>query len=737
MSGSPKWLWLPAAVSDQYTLSVQRRDAQRPAECQIERDKGMSRTFGRWKQKMVRLAWKKHATTVVIWACLCAMAVAQDGPFRRHKRFIEALKTTAADITDQALVDVKTLDDWKRLRPKLRREFLYTMGLDPLPKRTPLEVQVTGTLARPGYRIEKIVFQSMPGLYVTGNLYVPRSAEHSPEEALKPMPTILYVCGHSPHPLGAKWNYQDRVLWYVEHGFVCFVIDTLEFAEVAGIHHGLHDLNMWHWLSRGYTPAGVEVWNATRAIDYLETRDEVDANRIGITGISGGGAVSWYAAAADERIAVSVPVCGTFSFGSQAKHWRASGQCDCIYYHNTFLTDQSVVAALIAPRPLLICSGQLDADFPPDGYHNVFQRAKRVYDMVAESDHKPSRIREVDEAVGHTDSPLFRREARQWMNRWLRDVNVPIDVVPNPTDKPSTPEELKCLTRLPADAINYRIDQLLIPTAVPKDYNELPKWTVRRKEMLAELRDKSFRWFPKSDLPLNVSVNRNRGGWASRYAEYKDVEIQTEPGVPIRVQLLRARNRSAETPLLIYAKRPGDSIYFLDIDELLPVLGRCDVAILNPRMTEHSVSAADYADIERTAAWIGRTIASMQVWDILRTVEWLGKNEKVAPALVSVYGKGDMGIVALYAALLDDRIDQVILRDPPASHRRGPALLNVLRITDIPEATAALAPRKLVFIGDDVPFPFRFATTIYKLHGQADQITSSPSLPEALEIWKY
>jgi len=91
------------------------------------------------------------------------------------------------------------------------------------------------------------------------------------------------------------------------------IIDTLEFGEVAGIHHGLHNLNMWRWLSSGYTPAGVEVWNAMRAIDYLETRKEVDVSRIGITGISGGGAVSWYAAAADERIAVAVPVCGTFT----------------------------------------------------------------------------------------------------------------------------------------------------------------------------------------------------------------------------------------------------------------------------------------------------------------------------------------------------------------------------------------------------------------------------------------
>jgi hypothetical protein len=490
-----------------------------------------------------------------------------------------------------------------------------------------------------------------------------------------------------------------------------------------------------------------------RAIDYLETRPEVDAKRIGITGISGGGSISWYAAAADDRITVSVPVCATFTYGSQAKHWRAFGQCDCIYYYNTYMTDLSVVAALIAPRPLLICSGQLDEDFPPDGYHEVYQRAKRIYEMYADvnvdaeitkgtvkaegTGNTVSRIKEVDEAVGHTDSPLFRREAPQWMNRWLQHGESSLPIVPNPTIHAATPDELRCLSRLPADAINYRIDELFVPVAKRGTYNILADWNARQKHLVAELRDKTFRWFPADEIPLRPLVGDHDGGWAARYSEYKDVQIETERGVPIRVQLHLAPDRSEKTPLVIYAKRPGDSIYWLDLDELLPLLGRCHVAVVNPRMTEHSVSAADFADIERTAAWTGRTIASMQVWDVLRTIEWLTQIEQIPSTSVTYYGKGDMAIVGLYAALLDQRIDQVILRDPPESHRRSPALLNVLRITDIPEVAAAIAPRKLIFLGEQVPPAFQWTKGIYQLHGQAQHITSSGSLPEALEIWKY
>src|SRR6266536_5578112 len=375
--------------------------------------------------------------------------LAQETAALRHAMATNQLKEIAGDISLQCLTDVRTLEDWKKQRPELRRQLLEMLGLDPLPARTPLKAQITGRLERDAYRIEKIIFQSLPGLYVTGNFYVPNGPA-------KLLPTILYLCGHSPHPLGAKVEYQDRADWFASHGYPCLVLDTLEFGEVAGIHHGTHNLNMWHWLSLGYTPAGVEVWSAIRALDYLETRPEVDKRHIGLTGISGGGAMTWYTAAVDERVAAAAPVCSTFTFGSQAAHWIASGQCDCIYYHNTYLVDFPVVGALIAPRPRLIISGQKDTIFPPDGYHEVFQRTKRVYDLYAGA--ASERIREVDDDVGHSDPPLFLHEARQWMQRWLKGDAGRLAEETNSLPKEPA-EELACLANLPADAGNYKIQQ--------------------------------------------------------------------------------------------------------------------------------------------------------------------------------------------------------------------------------------------------------------------------------------
>jgi len=651
--------------------------------------------------------------------------LAQETAAQRHTMATNQLKEIAADISSQCLTDIRNLEDWKKQRPELRRQLLEMLGLDPLPARTPLKAQMTGRLQRNGYRIEKIVFQSLPGLYVTGNFYLPDGPPKS-------LPTILYLCGHSPHPLGSKVEYQDRATWFASHGYPCLVLDTLEFGEVAGIHHGTHNLNMWNWLSLGYTPAGVEVWNAIRALDYLETRAEVDKARIGLSGISGGGAMTWYTTAVDERIAAAAPVCSTFTLGSQAAHWIASGQCDCIYYHNTYLVDFPVVGALIAPRPLLIISGQKDTIFPPDGYHEVFQRTKRVYDLYAGA--ASERIREVDDNVGHSDPPLFLREARQWMQRWLKGDPAPVREETNSPPK-ETAEDLACLAALPADTLNFKVQNQFTTLASLKNPASRTAWATRRAELLAQLKAKVFRWFPTGKIPFETTVSTRSGGYMPKYADYKEVSFQTEHGARIRAQLLSPKQRGADGPLLIYVKRAGDSIYFMDTDELLPLLGRSTVLILSPRFTEQSMSALDYTDIERTAVWVGRTIAAMQVWDILRAVSWVADEEKIAASSISLYGKGEMGILALYAALFEDRVRQVILNDPPASHWQRPALLNVLRVTDISEVAGALAPRRLVSL-TRLPATFDFTERIYRLERVSNHFIQSGSLPEALEIWK-
>ena len=117
---------------------------------------------------------------------------------------------------------------------------------------------------------------------------------------------------------------------------------------------------MWWWLNRGYTPAGVEAWNCMRALDYLETRPEVDGDKLGVTGRSGGGAYSWWIAAIDERIKGAVPVAGITDLQNHVVDGGVEGHCDCMFMVNTYRWDYPQVAALVAPRPLLIANTDSD-----------------------------------------------------------------------------------------------------------------------------------------------------------------------------------------------------------------------------------------------------------------------------------------------------------------------------------------------------------------------------------------
>jgi dienelactone hydrolase len=221
------------------------------------------------------------------------------------------------------------------------------LGLSPWPERTPLHALVTRTLDRGDYVVEMLQYQSRPGLYVTANVYRPARIESGQH-----LPAVLYVCGHSGRGRnGVKTAFQSHGIWFARHGYVCLVLDTLQLGEIAGVHHGTYREGRWWWLSRGYTPAGVECWNGVRGIDYLVSRSDVDPERIGATGISGGGASTYWIAAADDRAKVAVPVSGMADLESYVSNRVVNGHCDCMFLYNTYQWPWTRIAALIAPRP--------------------------------------------------------------------------------------------------------------------------------------------------------------------------------------------------------------------------------------------------------------------------------------------------------------------------------------------------------------------------------------------------
>jgi len=640
----------------------------------------------------------------------------------RYKLFLKHLELRAAEVTDGQFRGISGLDDWRRKRSEVRRLFLDSLGLDLLPPRTPLNAKITGGFERPGYRVENIVFESMPGFYVTGNLYLPKAAGSTR------LPTILYVCGHSPGPYGAKVEYQRHGIWFAQNGFVAFLLDTIEFGEISGIHHGTHDLEMWYWLSLGYSPAAPEVWNAIRALDYLETRGEVDRSRIGMTGRSGGGAITWFTAAADERIKVAVPVHGTWTIGTHIAGDTVRENCDCIYFWNPWHLDLPVVGALIAPRPLKIINASKDGAFPPAGYNKLFELLRPVYSWYGSED----KIAEFALETGHQDLPPYRKEANEWLARWLTGKVIPFD---ESKIELADHEQLRVLKAQPPNARNEGIHKEFIRTPELSAPKSLPEWQRRRSQLLRDLREKVFRNFPRQKTEF-ASWKGPETVWTTRYADSYNVEFTTEESVRVHGQLFIPRNGKSSHPALIYVRGESDIVYSIDYDSVLSAFGNHVVLILKPRAVDYPMNNMRRAATKMAAGLLGTTLESMQLWDVLRSIDYLVDDQKLSLSSVSVYGRRDMSTVALYAGALDDRVTRVIVDNPPVSHWSGPPFLNVLRYTDMPEVAGLVLPRELVSL-TRLPSEFDLTRRIAGLYGKQASIREAKALGDALRVWEY
>jgi dienelactone hydrolase len=626
-----------------------------------------------------------------------------DGSIRSY------LASRAAELEAEFFPNLKP-EDWATMRPALYKEYMAMLGLDPLPEKTPLKATITGKLEKDNYTVEKIHFQSRPGLYVTANLYLPKPLNGK-------YPTILYQCGHGNQQRnGNKTHYEDHGIWYATHGYVCLVTDTLQLGEIGAIHHGTYREQRWWWHSAGYTSAGVECWNAIRALDYLETRPEVDTTRIGATGISGGGAATFWISAADERIKVTAPTSGMADLQYYVGEDGVNGHCDCMFLYNRARWNWTTIAALICPRPLMFVNSDADIIFPMDANERVINRLERLYSRFGVSD-------KVDAMVsvgGHAYRTDLRRATYEFFNRHFkndtRPVTDPDSAQGESKDKPQIPrEQLRVFPTdadIPADQINTRIDQEFVVLAkfVTPEKDKLDDW---RKNLIAKLKHASFNAWPAT---APDTLNMSLGDQPLAGKEF------TENNLEVHWQWLPGKDKSARWLVIL---NNGEELSKLP-DWARDVVKENSALLLAPRGCGPGAWTRKNPPntIERSFVLLGATVDSGRIWDALTVVR--RRLEGGAPWQIA--GKGEAGILAAYAALFETRIAGVVAVDPPPSHRPktegasyGPALLNVLRVTDIPEVLGALAPRPLKLVNAKAA-DFEITTQLYGLAGAADKL---------------
>ena len=634
----------------------------------------------------------------------------------------EYLRQETDKIAARYAEDTKSLDLWKSKRPQYYQEYLHMLGLSPLPDKTPLEATVTGKHEGDGYVVEMLHYQSRPKLYVTGNLYRPAKVKDGEK-----LPAVLYVCGHSHRGRdGNKVAYQSHGIWFARHGYVCLVIDTLQLGEIAAKHHGTYNLERWWWHSRGYTPAGVEAWNGVRGIDYLLSREDVDADRIAVTGISGGGAATFWIAAADERVKVAVPVSGMADLKSYIPNRVINGHCDCMFLYNTFQWPWSRIAGLIAPRPMLFANSDQDAIFPMDANERIIARLERLYSLYGMSD----RVDAMVSVGGHAYRKDLRQAAYRFINAHLKGDARPIhdseaDLVSeggNPGPSPIPPERLRVFPTdadLPRDELNTKIDESFVPIAsvAEPESGEFRRW---KGGLMDDLKRKSFGYFPETIPSAQIRKNGNpERGMTER--------MQSEDGIEFRLHsgASEMARRGANSVMLVVLNadegnmEPDWARKLATEDQLMVFceprgVGGTEWTRKNP---------PNY--VERSHALLGRTVDTGRVWDIVAAAKYLSKSRDGASGLpVHVVGRGAAGVLGVYAAVWAPEITEVTAISPPRSHMdsSAPQFLNVLRVCDVPHAMALVAPRPLTIArasADD------FAATAlgYEAAGVKDRLT--------------
>ncbi|MCE5250079.1 prolyl oligopeptidase family serine peptidase [bacterium] len=628
----------------------------------------------------------------------------------RMNRYLVA---EAEKLRNEAWERINTPEKLEKERDTLLREFRFMIGLEPLPERTPLHVTIVRTVDRPEYTVEVLHYQSLPGFYVTANIYRPKKGK-------APFPGVIWGPGHSAHPDGAKALRQNYAIPWVRAGYICMIIDPIQVAEVFGIHRGTHSWEFYDWYARGYTPAGIEVWNAMRAVDYLLTRPDVDGSRLTINGVSGGGHLSWMTGTADDRIAVVQPVAGTADVLAHIELDLQQRHCDCAYFINTYRHDWCTLAALISPRPLLMHNSTDDIYYPPEGYKRVLEQAQTLYSFSGEPD--KTGMFEVPGEHGYFQAQ--REKAVEWSNYWLMGKTTKIEEKPF---DPITDAELSVFGEaVPPDAINAGIQETFIPAAKPVVCENLELWKIKRSEILDKLNTVVFRNMPR---PWKGVVKKTGIGNACI--------LETEPGIEVGMISWSPSPEGGKKPAVLYIASPGDTensaSNFL---RSYPFLSDSTTRhIVYPRGIGTTIwNGIERRRFERCAMLLGRTVDEMRLYDVLCAVDYVASLPSFDGHL-TITGRGMQGLLGAYAALLDDRIERVILHSPPLSHRSGPIFLNILRYTDIPVSLALLAPRELVFLTYEIE-SFDYTKKVYHLYNADNRFRRGYTVTQILNTEK-
>jgi dienelactone hydrolase len=589
-----------------------------------------------------------------------------------------------------------TLAVWEERLSLVRAGLKQSFGRAPATT-CPLDPEVLGVLMRDGYAIERLTFQSRPGVRVTANLY-------RPEPVTGRLPAVLSVHGHwswariDPHV-------QSRSIGLAKLGYVVLCVDAFGSGERAiepgpGTYHGaLVGASLW---PLGTPLLGLQVYDNRRAVDYLISRPEVDSNQLAITGASGGGNQTLYAGATDERLSAVVPVCGIGTYDA----YLSTACCVCeVNVGGAVYASTGDLLALIAPRALLVINATRDAfQFSVGEAAKSIAFARGRFQLMGQE----RKIKQVAVESGHDYNQQMREAMYGWLDRWLRgrgdgkpiaEPKMTLEDVETLRCYPKGQSRPKTIVTIPEFA---RAEGQARLAALPKAPDHRERWLADAERLRVSLRDRILGGFP-AKVPLEPTRKRQH--------DAEEVTIATERDFRSRGVFRSALTAKGTAIVLSPGPTAGverEARHRAEIDRIereWHEAGFNTLELGNPRGAGETAEVAGVAD--HTAAewglWVGRPLLGQWVWDIVR---WL---DFVVERPVVVVGLGGMGLPAILAAGLDHRVAGVVCTEclvsfvgrTAGSWKGVPMGLiapNILDLGDVGQLAGLVAPRPMVIV---------------------------------------
>jgi len=575
--------------------------------------------------------------------------------------WLDRIAQRQLDRREEAVAAIRTRADADRYRETVRATMLELLGGLP-GYRGPLKARVTGVLRAPTHAIEKVIFESLPGLYVTANLYRP----HQPGR----YPGVVVPSGHTQE---GKPEPQILAANLAAKGFVALTFDPIGQGERE--QHYLPQLGRTlsggggnehlelgaRSILIGQSVARYFIHDARRSIDYLASRPDVDPERIGVTGCSGGGAITAYAAAFDPRVKAAAPGCFINSFRTLFTGPTADSEMSFPRFLAAGL-DIGDFFLLPAPLPWLMMATAGDY-FPPEGTRKVYEETRRIYALYGAAD----RVRLHIGPGPHGTPRESREEIYRWMIRWLAGG------AGGAEEKPVrifTSLELQVTAggNVDGEPGSRKVYQVIAD-----------EFHARRQprgsgELLHQLRRLGV---PSSGRAPAVTVKPGEGGGALRI---EDLRFETEPGVPVsgRLYLPSGGGRKPAVivleekrlPVPLYVQRSQST---QTLAEAMAKAGRV-VLEFSPRDSPDALDGRPFLGnwvTNERADLVGRNLPALRAHDVLVAVDSLAARADVDPRSIRGYARGVKGFWLLLAAAADPRLKKIWLDRTPWSFAQG------------------------------------------------------------------